>query len=281
MRTVVLYHAGCYDGFGAAWAAWRKFGEEATYLPVKYGDPFPDVAWDCDLYIVDFSYPRNVLESRALDPSYCINVTDLRVLDHHKTAQADLAGLPFCTFDMNKSGARLAWEYFHGASVPELILYIEDRDLWRFALPGSREAAMYLRAEPFDFRRWNDLKWKFGYDFDDQVLRDGAAMLRLERQQVDLMCRQFVWIELGGHRVPAANATVFFSEVGDRLCELHPDAPFAAYWMDRGDGKRQWGLRSRGGCDVAAVAKLYGGGGHAAAAGFVEVMTPSAFAVRG
>ena len=73
-----------------------------------------------------------------------------------------------------------------------------------------------------------------------------------------------------GYTVPIANATVFFSEVGDELCRRFPDAPFAAYYMDREDGLRQWGLRARGGFDTSAVAKKFGGGGHPGASGFTE-----------
>ena len=90
------------------------------------------------------------------------------------------------------------------------------------------------------------------------------------------MCRQAVMREVGGHKVPVANGTVFFSEVGEELCKAYPEAPFAAYYMDRADGKRQWGLRSRTGFDVSAIAKQYGGGGHQAAAGFTEPAPPGA-----
>lgn len=41
MKTYVLYHAHCADGFGAAYAAWLKLGNDAQYVPVKYGDPPP------------------------------------------------------------------------------------------------------------------------------------------------------------------------------------------------------------------------------------------------
>jgi hypothetical protein len=115
-------------------------------------------------------------------------------------------------------------------------------------------------------------------------------LLRLTNQMVDAMCRnhRWVWIsrsrvhffetfaqrpgveEEGAHFVPVANATVFFSEVGERLLEMYPEAPFSAYYQDRQDGKRQWGLRSRPGFDCSEVAAAFGGGGHKQAAGFVE-----------
>lgn len=98
----------------------------------------------------------------------------------------------------------------------------------------------------------------------------GTAILRYQRRAVERMVEQATWRELGGCRVPVVNASMLFSEVGDELCRRYPDVPFAAYYFDRADGQRQWGLRSRGGFDVSVVAKACGGGGHAAAAGWVE-----------
>ena len=42
-NNIVLYHAGCPDGFGAAWACWKKFGDNAEYMPVSHGSPPPNV----------------------------------------------------------------------------------------------------------------------------------------------------------------------------------------------------------------------------------------------
>jgi len=60
MKTQVLYHANCPDGFCAAWAAYTVFGDDAEYLPVQYGQDPPDVAGN-RVYIVDFSYKREVM----------------------------------------------------------------------------------------------------------------------------------------------------------------------------------------------------------------------------
>jgi len=53
--------------------------------------------------------------------------------------------------------------------------------------------------------------------------------------------------------------------------EQFPEAPFAGYYFDRKDA-RQFGFRSHNGFDVSAVCKRYGGGGHAAAAGFTSAI---------
>ena len=124
--TDVWYHANCADGFGAAWSAWKILGDEANYQPVRHGDPIPEVHSAMRLAIVDFAYRRDQLLEIAE------KVDTLIVLDHHRSAAKDLDGLDFARFDLNKSGARMAWEYWHpGVELPDLLAYVEDRDLWR------------------------------------------------------------------------------------------------------------------------------------------------------
>lgn len=263
MKTYVLYHANCPDGFTSAWVAHKKLGDEAEYIPVSYGNPPPEMESRSEVYILDFSYPRDVL----IDLDQAHNL--VQVEDHHKTAQADLEGLDFCHFDMDHSGAYLAWQYFDGPpSSLGLVQYIEDRDLWKFELPHSRKISAWIGSWPFTFQDWDRLSFQLDINFPDCV-NQGTAILRAKEQAVEAMCRHAKIINIFGYKVPAANATVYFSEVGERLCELHPEAPFAAYWRDRNDNQQQWGLRSKNGFDVSAVARAFGGGGHAAAAGFV------------
>ncbi|MFW9894038.1 MAG: phosphoesterase [Candidatus Thorarchaeota archaeon] len=264
----VIYHANCYDGFGAAWAA-RSFLDkldkriEAKYLSAQYGAPPPEVPSGEQVYLVDFSYPRSTLiEMRRKNPVY--------VIDHHKTAKEALEGLEDCTFDMAKSGAVLTWEHFFPEKkVPKLLLYIQDRDLWKFELPDSKEFHAYLRSVGFDFKEWDILASDLECEqcFDNCIL-EGRAILRHQDKMVSMMCSQARLSEVGGYRVPVTNATAYWSEVGEELCKQFPDAPFSASYFDRADMKRQWSLRSRSGFDVSAVAKKFGGGGHQQSAGF-------------
>ena len=310
----VLYHGGgCPDGFGAAWAAWRKLGDDARYVPVLYHEPVPTMEPGSTVYLVDFCYPRDVLFGIATRMHKTI------VIDHHKTALAAvrpghpddagvftllesgervpvldgsvpsdkvefLYGNPVhdgwlqALFDMDHSGAVLTWQHFHpGEPVPLMLQYVEDRDLWRWAMPYSREFSAYLASIPQDFAAWDALsseleRWLEGRVPTSmhmtRVAEQGAAILRAQAQTIEQAVRRHRWAVLGGHRVPIVNATVHGSETGEALCLQHPDAPFAAYYFDTADGRRGWGLRSRNGFDVSEVAKLYGGGGHAAAAGF-------------
>jgi hypothetical protein len=143
----VIYHHNCIDGFTAAWCAWKVYGDSATYIPAQYNEPAPDVTGD-DVLIVDFSYARSTL--LAMRES----AKSLRVLDHHKTAEEDLRGLDFCLFDMNRSGAGIAWDELKTGERPPLVAYVEDRDLWRFALPDSKIINAFIGSYDFSFDMW-------------------------------------------------------------------------------------------------------------------------------
>lgn len=301
MKNVVLYHDNCFDGMASAWAAWKKLGDNATYRGVTYGPKdINDMMQDCyenanindNLYILDFSFPRDVL--LALHDK----VNKLVVLDHHKTAQKDLEGLDFCIFDMEKSGARLAWEYFHyphhgqegthlgftnadyhdsslGLNpfyIPKLIQYIEDRDLWRFALPNSHEVNAFIQSFPMEIKQYDKIHGMLENDLDF-CYHQGEAIERYKETMIEAQCKNH-WLEqIGEFLVPCVNSTILFSEVGNRLCQMYPTYPFAMYYTEKianGKKMKQYGLRSIGDFDVSEVAKKYGGGGHKNAAGFIK-----------
>lgn len=278
MKPLIIYHSQCWDGFGAAWAAWRCFRDEAEYTPCRYGEPFPGHAHGRQVYVLDFSWSYTAFQEAFKTG---IHPLQIEVHDHHKTARDDAQGYdPLMAmtrnepalvyhFDMDKSGAVLAWERFHQTPVPTLLAYVQDRDLWRFTLPESHKVSAWLRSYPYDFEVWRGLEIMLDVKFGC-VIQQGEAILRAQQREVSAMADNARWDDIGGSHVPVANATTYYSEVGEELCRRHPDAPFSAYYLDRADGKRQWGLRSIGAFDVSAVAKHYGGGGHKNAAGFVE-----------
>lgn len=282
--TVVLYHANCNDGFGAAWAIWSLLGStDVEYIPVSYGKPIPDQARQAkSVYIVDFSYPRQQLEELNRE------VSRLTVIDHHATAEKDLDGLPFAYFDQQKSGAVLTWEFIHpNEPVPELLLYVEDRDLWRWRLEDSREINEALMATvERDFDQWQYLNehWKTGEK--GTLAADGALALRIKESHVFRLIEKPAWLEIDGHIVPAVNSPMLQSELGEALCRRW-DSPFAATWCVRADGTSSFSLRSRPRLvglgnrtamsegaltehthDCAATAEKFGGGGHKQAGGF-------------
>jgi uncharacterized protein len=286
------------DGAAAALAAWLKFGDEAEYRPASYGDPAPtdDEVRGRDVFVLDFSYPRAELERiyDAIDGVWpALNYAGERkgklvVLDHHKTAQADLVGLPFCTFDMNKSGAVLAWEHFHRDysnrdsldslphALPELFDYVQDRDLWRWELPYSREISAALAASGAlqDFRVLVPIYEDWGHasaGWKRSLIDHGGAILRAEAQMIERAVATAEEVELeipplrmvGGPRIRALAVSTMSlqSEIGEALAlesaRRGRDAVGVVYYKDGPSGRWRVSLRSR---DVADECKPAMGG---------------------
>lgn len=257
MKPLVIYHANCWDGFCAAWVARGRLGDIDAH-PAQYGTDPPEVTGR-DVYVLDFCYPTGVMRRLQRDAA------SLVVLDHHPTARAAVEAVGG-TLGEDVSGGRMAWDYWYPTAegCPWLVSYTEDRDLWRHALPHTREINAALRSHPLDFALWDQLH----HAHLDDLACEGRAILRRERQIVTEHVRNAVEIEMAGHRVRSVNATVMFSEIAG---ELAKGCPFGACWFQRSDGKRQWSLRSDDdGVDVSAIAKARGGGGHVHAAGFEE-----------
>jgi len=267
-RPLVIYHANCVDGFGAAYAAYSHFlrGDDCPcdFVAASHGQHPPEAAGR-DVYIVDFSYRREVL--KKLFRTAC----SVTVIDHHITAKRDLAGLEsehdnlHLVFDMDKSGAVLAWEYFHHLPPPRLLLHIQDRDLWRFELDGTNDIYAALMARPFDFRDWTELV--AGEEVPAFLAEEGRVINRYRQRMIDMQRDMAVMGSIDGYRVPVVNCCEDIAS--DLLAELAVGHPFAASYYDHGT-LRKWSLRSSvSGSDVAAIAEHFGGGGHWHSAGFI------------
>lgn len=258
-NPLVIYHAGCADGYAAAWVVSRRFNHDVELLPASYGDPIPanTRTYGRQVFVVDFSYSR--VEMDELER----NSAQLTVLDHHKTAEENLRGAPYATFDMNKSGCGLAWDYlFPTEERPEFINYVEDRDLWKFELRESREIALYISTVPHTTNDFDMLASCDGYEMS--VMAQGC------KKYVDYMCRDAVQrsklTRFWDYRARViCSAYIGISEMLNELL-LQDDCDIAVGWYVK-DGTMRVSLRSTD-VDVSQLARVFGGGGHHRAAGF-------------
>lgn len=280
-KALVIYHAQCRDGQAAAYiavSALRRLGIEVSHTPCAYGGTIPSVVGFDRVYIVDFSFKQDVLIDM------CKNVDQVTVLDHHKTAQADLenwADAPTnlkVVFDMTRCGARITYDFFDAGvhlNVPlTLIDYIQDRDLWTWKLDGSKQVSAWIST-------FGDGLESFAAMIDEYndlglhgVITTGGAVIGYQNQVIEKHLKSVKVYNLLGHKVAVTNATTMISEICNEALNQHPEADFALSWQDLvKEKKRVFSLRGRkGGVDVSEIAKKLGGGGHASAAGFTVAM---------
>ena len=245
---LVIYHKGCTDGFGSAWAAWKLLGDRAEYHAAKYGEPAPDVKGK-NVVVLDFSYDN------ATTKKLIQEAKGFLVIDHHKTAMVELHDVS-CT-------------HFHpGKEPPRLIKFIEDRDLWKWEIPYSKEFSAAFDMVKFSFE-------DFDKYLDDSAVDDaqeqGAYILAYSKTVISKIAKKASSRKLGGKDVLVVNSPHWMSEIGAALA---PKCDFAVIWYYDHDARQvKISLRAHhDDSDVSEVAKRWGGGGHRKAAGFV--LTP-------
>lgn len=259
---IVIFHGHCADGFGAAIVA-KKHYPNAIFHPGFHGDNPPENIEGKDILIADFSYKRNVLIQMAS------KAKSILILDHHKSAEADLKDLPCenvtTIFDMNRSGAMITWDYLNpGLEAPMIIKHIQDRDLWRFAIEGTKEISAALFSYEYDLDAWTAF---IDFDLSEMLIAEGRTLVRKQDKDVKEMISKYGHeMEIYGQRVPAMNTSYFYSsDVGSEMAKGKPFA--ACYFMD--SNWVYFSLRSNNeGMDVSVIASYYGGGGHRNASGF-------------
>lgn len=263
--NLVLYHAACPDGFGAAWVIHRLLGDDPVYRPAVHPEPPSDEeVRGKDILMVDVCFSRQDVERiHRLARNFLI-------VDHHASAQRELVGLDYAYFDMRRSGAGLAWDLcFPGRPRPLLVDLVEDRDLWR-----NQSSQLHLLGAldslPFDFGVWSQfqelLETSAGIE---QVELEARAIDRAFQSMMDRVivnARPVVFHGLQGWIVNAPHDMASFICARLYACE---GVDFAMSWYQtaKGEASCSWRTSPTSGVDLIPLVKPYGGGGHAAAVG--------------
>jgi uncharacterized protein len=279
---LIFFHANCTDGWTAAYVASKRY-PEAKLIPIGYAEnpPYGEVE-DKDVIVVDFSWEREVsIRLSLLAKSF-------HIYEHHKTAKERLEGLDFVTFDINRSGAGLAWDYLFGvdsqwkrlgsidsvdptqtkapfSARPWFVDYVEDNDLWRFKKIDSEEIGLFLQtlpkvAEVWDRLALTDLK---------KAAQAGTALKLGIDYYVSEMVQKARHGKIDNYTVALVNASsTHTSQLG---AELSKTSDVAIIYAEDENGIVHFSLRSQedGDVDVSEIAKRYpNGGGHKHSAGF-------------
>lgn len=269
MSKVVLYHGDCDDGFSAAWVCAKALkGHVVEFEACSFGKPVATDLKQKDVYIVDFSFPREVLE-KMLSVS-----KSLVLLDHHKSALNTLGSYKCCTFDLTHCGAVVAWRhFFKDTPIPEFLHYIEDNDLGLWTNPDTRAFVQGMRQWEHSFELFDRLESE--PDLVAEIINQGRAIERFIIREAKFTAKCGVEIEVDGFKGLAINTTRVFNESlsVDLLAQSEAEVSskkydFLALWHQNADSSIKCSLRARIGVDVEPIAKKFGGGGHPRACAF-------------
>jgi hypothetical protein len=271
LKKLCFYHSGCPDGFGAAWSVRKAWGEDAWYVARGHEDRVR--MGDCEdalVAFVDIAPGRDELRELADVASQVV------VLDHHVTARDRLTSDSsyvneleeeghLLHFDLGHSGSVLAWQYFHPENeTPDLLRYVEDQDLWNWALPQSDAINAAISSYPREFEVWDRL----ASDPISKLADEGEPILRSNRMEVARRLDHARPVALGTQRIEAVNASTNRAQIGHELAKR---AAFGQEWglVYRVEGAELYAtIYSIGDLDISKVAMTYGGGGHKNASGF-------------
>lgn len=284
---VVAYHDNCTDGLAAAAVvslAVESAGDaQPEFIPVQYGQALPErilVGGKCILF-VDFCPEREQIAQIAAVWE------DWFAIDHHKHR----AWLPVefpnnAAFDIDRSGAVLTSDWFFGrqptcnifepwvephqdAGLPTVLRYVQDRDLWKWEMPNSREVSAALAEEPRTVERWREII--YAENLENWRLEGVYLLKSRTRSAKSKASKAFATQTLAGIPFRAVNATEHMSEVGEEILAAFPDIEVACAFFQAGPDTMQLSFRSRahqpGKFTALAAAVELGGGGHEHAAG--------------
>jgi uncharacterized protein len=269
----IIYHDRCPDGFAAAMAAHMVFGNaDAVYLPASHGSQPPNISGG-EVYIVDFSYPLEIMQTLARQAQRLV------WLDHHASvlpvrdafvAWLEASGQSHKThinIDMDRSGAVLAWNYFHpDRPTPRLFLHVQDRDLWNWEIPDTDSFTSALDDLPVDFTTWENLLTSLE---DENTYTEFVRIGEIGNRKYLKLCEQIAEgaETIGINGIPGLQVNAsgnFASHVGDLLATR--SGTYGLIWNIR-DGQVRLSFRGAPNFDVLPLAGKFGGGGHKSAAG--------------
>jgi oligoribonuclease NrnB/cAMP/cGMP phosphodiesterase (DHH superfamily) len=270
-----VFHAPCADGFGAAWAYYCSLRANPPEVPTKViftpeNHRFAKtqaildrVSLDKETVIfADICPPRDMLikiHKRAYSTE---------VYDHHETAERDCGDLSYTYFDMKRSGAGIIWDTFNPKLArPFLIDCVEDGDLWKWVVPGSKEVLIVMQVTTrFKFEQYDAFNKRLTDDLEG-VLLEGKYYVRYREVVTQMLTgRKVHKMIIKGQKMPAVNCPIFQSGVGNVLVKKIGPCAAIYYWNGQ-----YWAFSLRSsneGPNVAKIAEKFGGGGHHSAAGF-------------
>lgn len=281
-EQVIIYHDNCPDGWGAAWWLGKHIGEHTKFAG-RYGEAPPlELCRGAAVWLVDFAYPgvdllavRDAAKTVTLFDHHASTVGYLadagltvRSNMHTYCDLSELGGLNKFdgVLDQEHSGVGLVAAYVlraHGCHPSDFLVNIEDRDLWRFVHASTKDVFAAVTARPYTVEAWDQLDAMP----HAALVAEGAAINLYRDRLVEQVAASTLTLRLGEHLIPCASAPYAIGSDVAGLLAAQAGSGIGAYCILHADNV-QLGLRSTPtGPDVAALAEMFGGGGHPHASG--------------
>lgn len=282
IMDIVIYHNNCMDGFTAAAIATlsdhSNTNRYSALIPGDYTKPILlEVLADKHVCFVDYSCKtKEMLAILAVAKS-------VTVIDHHIGIHDEMASINHPNFsfvyDVNKSGAQLAWDYFVGTDEPWFVQLIGDRDLWKKQFPQADILNLALRTEKYDIDKIRNLLEKIITGATLGVNHDTYELIKMGMSYN--MHYQSIIEDIAVHAYSArlddeANTSVlkvncplgFMSDVGAVLAKMSPSGVAWLYYDLGNTVKHSLRVSKTSEYDASVYCKTKGGGGHTKAAGW-------------
>jgi oligoribonuclease NrnB/cAMP/cGMP phosphodiesterase (DHH superfamily) len=267
----ICFHHNDPDGHASGAIVRYALGDAVTLIESDYNGT-SIIPWDLveqaeQVIVTDFSFP-------VADMQCLAEGRELVWIDHHKSALAEFAGIadhwPGIR-DVSEAACVLTWRYFFPhRPVPKAVILVGDRDTWRWAEKDTGPFNESLHSR--DHHANNAAFWKPLLEDDpstlEKMIEEGVWLREIKLRKVErtMKARSFE-VRFEGYRTLAVN-TRGSGDVGNYGRDCGYEIVYAYVDEMRVEGLTTVVTLYSNQVDVSVVAKRYGGGGHAGAAGF-------------
>jgi oligoribonuclease NrnB/cAMP/cGMP phosphodiesterase (DHH superfamily) len=270
MTKSICFHHNDPDGHASGAIVKYALGDDVTLIESDYdGTP---ILWDQveraeQIIVTDFSFSVDEMKRLAKG-------RELVWIDHHKSAMLefeDIADDWPGIRDISEAACVLTWKYFFPKRpVPRAIVLIGDRDIWRWAEEDTGPFGESLYNQDHDAN--NAAFWKPLLENDQAVLakmiEKGAWLREIGLRNVDhMMAARSFEVRFEGHQTLAVN-TRGNGDIGNYGRDRDYEIVYTYVDEMQVGGLTTVVTLFSNKIDVSVIAKRYGGGGHAGAAGF-------------
>ena len=297
MKFTIFAHSHCTDGLVAAsimkYSLQMNHNVEPEVIFVSYGKEQEAISKanidsKTTVYCVDFAF------NKELTLELCKLAEKVTVLDHHKTAHENLHDLKthynfYFIYDVEKSGASIVRDYckqhldlysrinFKQKEIlNKVVNMVEDRDLWLFKLPMTKEFAEYIFAymQPNDIDKMSIILFKYSFDNLKEICQMGEIIMNYKDNIIEKKLKSYVpvYFHVDNTKLLIINETQpdLVSQLGNELCKKY-NVPVCLYNISGSNGSTELSVslsfRSMDHLEpVDVIARLFSGGGHRNAA---------------